>query len=434
MNIATFSPALTLLYVFTLLWILMGVEPKTFNRTQRWLVPAAAILLCVANQLLRQWLGFATYGKLLIVCLHLPTFLLFLYIAKRGVIKTAFMILTAIVFTAPTVLIGNVVRRALFEGIPMALLLSNLISYALMLQLAMFAFRNSFNYLLLYGDNRLFLLFSLVPFAYYVYVLASVNLDLSSLSSAAGNVVRFIPTLLILLFYFMFPYIYKSLREKMLMQSAQDALTQELSSAENQISLLNETNTQMATYRHDARHQIILLDGLLSSGKTEQAQELLKTLMSDLDAITPKRFCENETVNLLCSSYSSKAKRLGVQMKIYARLPKDLPLSDTELCSVISNGLENALRAASQPELPDKWVSFSCNVNQNKLFIQIQNPYTGQVVIRDGLPVSAREGHGYGCYSIQTITQRNGGLCSFDAKNGLFSLRLFFLLPTDFGN
>ena len=316
----------------------------------------------------------------------------------------------------------------------MALLLSNLISYALMLQLAMFAFRNSFNYLLLYGDNRLFLLFSLVPFAYYVYVLASVNLDLSSLSSAAGNVVRFIPTLLILLFYFMFPYIYKSLREKMLMQSAQDALTQELSSAENQISLLNETNTQMATYRHDARHQIILLDGLLSSGKTEQAQALLKTLMSDLDAITPKRFCENETVNLLCSSYSSKAKRLGVQMKIYARLPKDLPLSDTELCSVISNGLENALRAASHPELPNKWVSFSCNVNQNKLFIQIQNPYTGQVVIRDGLPVSAREGHGYGCYSIQTITQRNGGLCSFDAKNGLFSLRLFFLLPTDFGN
>lgn len=202
MNIATFSPALTLLYVFTLLWILMGVEPKSFNRTQRWLVPAAAILLCVANQLLRQWLGFATYGKLLIVCLHLPTFLLFLYIAKRGVIKTAFMILTAIVFTAPTVLIGNLVRRTLFEGIPMALLLSNLISYALMLQLAMFAFRNSFNYLLLYGDNRLFLLFSLVPFAYYVYVLASVNLDLSSLSSAAGNVVRFIPTLLILLFYF----------------------------------------------------------------------------------------------------------------------------------------------------------------------------------------------------------------------------------------
>ena len=63
--------------------------------------------------------------------------------------------------------------------------------------------------------------------------------------------------------------------------------------------------------------------------------------------------------------------------------------------------------------------------------MQIQNPYAGKVIIRDGLPVSSREGHGYGCYSIQTITQRNGGLCSFEANDGLFSLRLFFPLGVD---
>ena len=218
------------------------------------------------------------------------------------------------------------------------------------------------------------------------------------------------------------------------MKSSQSALQQQLDSTAEQLTLLSETNAQMAVYRHDMRHHFMMLNGLLADEKNEQARDYLKSVMADLDALTPTRFCENETVNLLCTSYDSKARRLGVQMKINTMLPTDIPLSDTELCSVISNGLENALRAASQPELPNKWVSFSCNVKQNKLFIQIQNPYTGQVVIRDGLPVSAREGHGYGCYSIQTITQRNGGLCSFDAKNGLFSLRLFFLLPTDFGN
>jgi sensor histidine kinase regulating citrate/malate metabolism len=156
--------------------------------------------------------------------------------------------------------------------------------------------------------------------------------------------------------------------------------------------------------------------------------------MADLDAVTPKKFCENETVNLLCSSYDSKAQRMGVRLEIKAILPKNIPLTDTELCSVISNGLENALRAVSQPEVSDKWVEFYCEAKQNKLFIQIKNPYAGQVVIRDGLPVSSREGHGYGCYSIQTITQRNGGLCSFEAENGVFSLRLSFPLPDDYGN
>ena len=104
------------------------------------------------------------------------------------------------------------------------------------------------------------------------------------------------------------------------------------------------------------------------------------------------------------------------------------------LILTISNGLENALRAASQPEVADQWVGFSCYVRQGNIFMLIQNPYAGQVVIRDGLPVSSREGHGYGCYSIQAITQRNGGLCSFEANDGLFSLRLSFPLHTDASN
>ena len=218
------------------------------------------------------------------------------------------------------------------------------------------------------------------------------------------------------------------------MKSAQAALQQQLVSTEEQITLLSETNTQMAVYRHDMRHQLIGLDGLLASGKTEQAHQFIKTVIADLDAITPQKFCENETVNLLCSAYVSKAQRLGIQLKISAILPKNIPLSDTELCSVISNGLENALRAASQPEISDKWVEFYSTVKQQNIFIQIRNPYAGKVMMQNGLPVSQREGHGYGCFSIQTIVSRNGGHCSFEAENGVFSLRLSFPLPDDYGN
>lgn len=431
MNIATFSPVLALIYVFALLWILMGVDGKALSRTKRLVFPAALAALCAANQILRELLGAAAYGKLLFFSMHLPTFLVFLYVAGRGAVKTAFMILTAIVFTAPTVLLGNAVRRVLFESSAEALLLSNLISYGLMLLLALCVFRSSFNYLLLYGDDRLFLLFSLVPFAYYIYVLASVNLDLSPLSSAAGNVVRFIPTLLIFLFYFLLPYVYRSLREKFSLLSDQTALKQKLDSTTNQIALLNETNAQMAVYRHDMRHQLIVLDGLLSGEKTEQAREFIKTIMDDLDTLTPKRFCENETVNLLCASFDGKAGRLGVALTIDAVLPERLPLSDTELCSVVSNGLENALLAASQPEVDGRWVEFYCEVRQNKLLLQIRNPYAGQVTVRDGIPVSGRDGHGYGCHSIQAIAQRNGGLCSFEATDGLFTLRVVIPLPNE---
>ena len=112
-----------------------------------------------------------------------------------------------------------------------------------------------------------------------------------------------------------------------------------------------------------------------------------------------------------------------------ARLPQALPFSDTELCSLLSNGLENALHAVSVLEAPHQWVELYCGVRSNKLLIEIRNPYSGEIAMRDGLPISSQEGHGYGCRSIRSITEHHRGLCSFEPKNGVFTLRV--MLPTE---
>ena len=66
-------------------------------------------------------------------------------------------------------------------------------------------------------------------------------------------------------------------------------------------------------------------------------------------------------------------------------------------------------------------------MRQNKLLIEIRNPCTGDVSMQDGIPVSGREGHGFGCRSIRTIAQRNSGLCMFTARDGEFCLQV--MLP-----
>ena len=148
-----------------------------------------------------------------------------------------------------------------------------------------------------------------------------------------------------------------------------------------------------------------------------------------MDAVTPRRFCENELVNLLCSSFSEKAERMGTRLTVEAKLPKELSVSDTELCSILSNGLENALNAVAALEEALRWVKLYCGVRLNKLLIEIKNPYAGRIAMRDGLPVSHRDGHGYGCRSIRSIAVQNEGLCTFDAEQGVFTLRVMLPLP-----
>lgn len=60
----------------------------------------------------------------------------------------------------------------------------------------------------------------------------------------------------------------------------------------------------------------------------------------------------------------------------------------------------------------------------NKLLLEIKNPYQGEIVMCEGLPVSDRAGHSYGCRSMQAIAARRGGLFELQAENGVFLLRL----------
>lgn len=426
MHIVTYSPALALLFVWALLWILMDIHSRELTRIQKFLVPILILLLAVLNHILRLQIGSAAYGKMIPLTMHLPFFLIFLYITKCGVIKMFFMILSALIFTAPAVMVSNYVLQSQYND-PMILLISNLIVYIAMLLIAQLIFRQGFNYLLKYGSNRLFLRFTLVPLLYYIYVFATQNVDFSSFSSFSGYVVRHLPTMEVFVFYFLLLHSYKELNQKRELETAQTALCQQLNAAEEQISLLHEAQTQTAVYRHNMRHHLNTINGFLSLGKPQQAEEYIQKVQADVEAITPKRFCENELVNLLCSSYSGKAEHMGIRLTMNVGVPKDLPISDTELCSLLSNGLENAMRAVCALEEPDRQMSFYCELKPNRLLIEICNPYAGEIVMQDGLPVSDREGHGYGCRSIQSIASRHRGLCSFGAANGLFTLRV--MLP-----
>lgn len=120
---------------------------------------------------------------------------------------------------------------------------------------------------------------------------------------------------------------------------------------------------------------------------------------------------------LFLPAFHLQSQRQGAVLTVDASLPNDVAISDTELCSLLSNGLENALHAVADLPADRKQISLYCGVRQNKLLIEIRNPCAGPIAMRDGLPVSDREGHGYGCRSIQAIAQRNGGrACSLPSR------------------
>ncbi len=271
------------------------------------------------------------------------------------------------------------------------------------------------------------LLFGGLPVAYYGFDYAT-TIYSDALYAGIAALNEFLPTVLIV-FYVAFLTLYHfQIQKRAQAEMLGSALTAQLRQSQLEMDALRKSETQTAVYQHDMRHHLNMIGSLLAAGKPNQAEAYIRRVQADIETITPKRFCDNDTVNLLCSAFSERAGRAGVKLTIEAKLPPELPISETELCSIVSNGLENALRAAAGLPEPLRWVKLYCGVRVGKLLIEIRNPFDGTVEMQGGLPVSQRGGgHGYGCRSIRTIAKRRGGLCDFSTSGGEFRVQV--MLP-----
>ena len=242
---------------------------------------------------------------------------------------------------------------------------------------------------------------------------------------------EFLPTVIIL-FYVFFLTLYHMQADRQMQANLENArLLAEQKQARSEMDALRRAQSQTAIYQHDMRHHLNMIESYLSVGDVHKAQDYIRKVYGDVDAVTPRRFCQNETVNLLCSAFAQRAQRMNLEFDVEASLPPQLPLSDTELCALLSNGLENAMNAAAQTS-PKGNVRLYCGVRLNKLLIEIRNPYAQLPRMEGGVPVSSGgEGHGYGCRSMRDVARRHGGLCRFEAEGGVFTVQIVLPLQTE---
>ncbi len=270
------------------------------------------------------------------------------------------------------------------------------------------------------------ILLGAVPLFYYLFdYITTIYTDL--LYQGANGAVQFMPSMLSIIYFVFIVIYYLEMQKQVRAHRERDMLAAQLHGAHSELASLRQLHNIAAVYRHDMRHHFSILQGMTTEGSIEKIKTYLSIAQSDIDAITPIRFCENEAVNLILTTFLAKAKHSGVTIKVDAKLPSSIPLSDTELCSLLSNGLENAISAAASLDSERRVVSVKTTIHKGNLLILIENHYEGVIEMKDGLPRSSLEGHGYGTRNIAAIADAHGGQAIFSAEDGIFTLKV--MLP-----
>lgn len=276
---------------------------------------------------------------------------------------------------------------------------------------------------LLCPSGKLSFFFGTLPTLYYIYEYFMIYTQRRYAEIQAFQ--ELLPTMM-LLFFALFTILFQHEAEKRREADQQSfILRMKLDHAGQEVMTLRAVEEQTSIYRHDMHHHLGMISSLLVSARPEQAAEYIHSLTDKIKSIVPRRYCDNDMVNLLLGSFQKKAESLGITLSVKASLPDQLCLNDTELCVILSNGLENALNAAAQlPQSANREISILLIISRNKLLIEIKNPYAGSITMQNGMPVAQDQRQHYGCRSILSVVQQRNGICSFEAEEGVFLLQI----------
>lgn len=267
--------------------------------------------------------------------------------------------------------------------------------------------------------------FGLVPALYYGFdYLTRIYTDL--LSEGVLVAVEFMPFVCSVAYLVFVVRISEERRTRSRLEQTQEILNLQIGQAVREIAALRESQEKTSIYRHDMRHHMQYLFSCMENGQLRQAQEYIQDIYSEIEANKVTVFCENETANLIFSAFAKRAGESGIRMRVRAGIPRFITVSETDLCVLLSNALENALYACGkQREKGLAGIIEVCVYEKNgKLFLQIINSCGGDIVFEDGIPVADRPGHGIGVRSICAIVEQYGGIYTFSALDGEFILRI----------
>lgn len=267
--------------------------------------------------------------------------------------------------------------------------------------------------------------FGLIPALYYGFdYLTRIYTDL--LLEGVLVAVEFMPFVCSAAYLLFVVRISKERWSRSQLEQTQAILNLQIAQAVREIAALRESQEKTSIYRHDMRHHMQYLSSCIENGQLKQAQGYIQGIYSQIEANKVTIFCENEAVNLIFSTFAKRAEDNGILMEVTARIPQILSMSETDLCVLLSNALENALHACREQKEKGQAgvIEVSAYEKGEKLFLQIINSCGADVIFDNEIPVTNRVGHGIGVRSICAIVGQYGGMYTFWAGDGQFILRI----------
>lgn len=223
--------------------------------------------------------------------------------------------------------------------------------------------------------------------------------------------------------FFIIRYVFCKLVDKHIENYQDTLMTKHYNEVEN-------IYRQMRGWKHDFHNHIQVMKAYLELNKYSDMEVYLNKLDSDLTSIDTVLKTGNIMVDAILNSKISIAIKENININAKATIPKNLQISDIDICTIIGNLMDNAIEASVKIEnVEDRFIRVYIREMKKQLYISITNSVGGKVKKTNIGYLSTKSGsnHGFGLKRVDSIVNKYNGFINRQSEEGVFATEI--MLP-----
>lgn len=184
-------------------------------------------------------------------------------------------------------------------------------------------------------------------------------------------------------------------------------------------------------FRHDIKNNLLCMNEMLRTGKTEEAAEYLQNLLDTADTLSAKYVSGDEILDCILSAKGEVMTQKGITFRLDGVFAGGLPWKPIDVCSVFANALDNAIEACEALHTEQRLIIMKLKATPQFWFVRIQNPVAGNVDVsrlfheKGGYTSKSNSlQHGIGTYNMKRTVESYGGIVKAECKEQQFVLEI----------
>ena len=239
-----------------------------------------------------------------------------------------------------------------------------------------------------------------------------------------NNIINFSAVLIVPIFMVLIIYLLFNCISKQYFENISLLMEKQVEQQVEHYKKINKLTDDLREFRHDYKNHMICLQSLLNNKQYDEALSYVKSITNQEILNSNKFFSGNLIADAILTDKNELAQKNNCKIIFDGSVSDEISVSN--LCTILSNALDNSIEACSKIDSDEtQIIDVKCVASELIQIIRISNPNPDNNAVTETSKAD-RKNHGFGLSNIRRTVERMDGQMIISSQYPTFVLEIEF--------